>query len=50
MRAALLAVSIADLQRVAATYLRPDVMSLGVVAPHAQAAVLEGLGFSLQKL
>ncbi len=50
MRAALLAVSIADLQRVAVTYLRPDVMSLGVVAPHAQAAVLEGLGFSLQKL
>ncbi|RZU47068.1 hypothetical protein EV700_1459 [Fluviicoccus keumensis] len=50
MRAALLQVRIADLQRVAAAYLRPEVMTRAVLAPYGQASALEKLGFTLEKL
>jgi hypothetical protein len=50
MRTSLLQVTIADLQSVAAHYLRPEVMTRGVIAPYALAAELEGMGFRLEKL
>ncbi|HEX5277544.1 MAG TPA: insulinase family protein [Fluviicoccus sp.] len=50
MRASLLKVTIADLQSVAARYLRPEVMTRGVIAPYALAGELEGMGFRLEKL
>ncbi len=50
LRAKLLKVTIADLQRVAATYLRAEVMSRAVVAPYAQAELVQGLGFAVERL
>jgi hypothetical protein len=50
LRAKLLKVTIADLQRVAQQYLRPEVMTRAVVAPYAQADVVQGLGFVVERL
>ncbi|MDO8417540.1 MAG: insulinase family protein [Agitococcus sp.] len=50
LRAKLLKVTIADLQRVAQHYLRPEVMTRAVVAPYAQADVVQGLGFVVERL
>jgi Zn-dependent M16 (insulinase) family peptidase len=50
LRAKLLKVTIADLQRVAQHYLRSDVMTRAVVAPYAQADVVQGLGFVVERL
>jgi Zn-dependent M16 (insulinase) family peptidase len=50
LRAKLLKVTIADLQRVAQHYLRDDVMSRAVVAPYTQADTVQGLGFVVERL
>jgi len=50
LRERLLALNIADLQRVAATYLQPSQASVAVVAPSAQRAITEGLGLETQTL
>lgn len=50
LRAKLLAVTIADLQAVAAKYLIAERMSKAVVAPYSQAETVQGLGFTIERL
>lgn len=50
LRAKLLAVTIADLQAVAAKYLSVERMSKAVVAPYNQAETVQGLGFTIERL
>ena len=50
LRAKLLNVTIADLQRVAKIYLRDEVMSRAVVAPYTQADTVQSLGFVIERL
>jgi hypothetical protein len=50
LRAKLLNVTIADLQRVAKIYLRDEVMSRAVVAPYTQADMVQSLGFVIERL
>ncbi len=50
LRAKLLNVTIADLQRVAKVYLRDEVMSRAVVAPYTQADTVQSLGFVIERL
>ncbi|HMY27579.1 MAG TPA: insulinase family protein [Agitococcus sp.] len=50
LRAKLLAVTIADLQAVAAKYLSAERMSKAVVAPYSQAETVQSLGFVIERL
>jgi len=50
LRTALLSVSVADVQRVAAQYLLPERMTRAVVAPYADADTLAAMGFTLERL
>ena len=50
LRAKLLAVTIADLQAVAAKYLSAERMSKAVVAPYSQAETVQSLGFAIERL
>ena len=50
LRAKLLAVTIADLQAVAAKYLSAERMSKAVVAPYSQAETVQSLGFMIERL
>ncbi len=50
LRAKLLAVTIADLQAVAAKYLGAERMSKAVVAPYSQAETVQSLGFAIERL
>ncbi len=50
LRAKLLAVTITDLQAVAAKYLNAEQMSKAVVAPYSQAETVQGLGFVIERL
>ncbi len=50
LRQAILAVTLADLQRVASTYLQPDLRRRAVLAPYAKQAELESLGFAIERV
>ncbi|MEC7120268.1 MAG: peptidase M16, partial [Pseudomonadota bacterium] len=49
LRQSILAVSLADLQRVAQTYLQPAQRRRAVVAPYAKQAELEAMGFVIER-
>lgn len=50
LRQAILAVTLADLQRVAASYLQPSLRRRAVLAPYAKQAELEALGFAIERV
>ena len=50
LRQAILAVTLADLQRVASTYLQPDLRRRAVLAPYTKQAELEDLGFAIERV
>lgn len=50
LRQALLAVTLADLQRVAAQYLQPSARRRAVVAPYGKEAELKDLGFAIERV
>ncbi|KZY82485.1 hypothetical protein A3740_24205 [Oleiphilus sp. HI0068] len=49
-RAKVLSVTIDDLQRVAKTYLQPDLASVAVISQQSQRDALEGLGLEIKEL
>ncbi len=50
LRKALLAVTLADLQRVALTYLKPELRRRALVAPYAKEADIKALDFSIERV